>query len=226
MTLLLTIGSATDYLLITEYSRDKQDFNHFNATKPVDLEKRIPIFDTFMAAFVLLCNISELICFVIIFFNMFRSEEHEEKCTYLSYNEKFKLRQFSVTFWSNYTTQKEHYRHRIVDMAIKPAYRVHTENDRCSALMIQVFYPVQAPQDSRHPLPGEQAGGGEEEEEAERHHGGRAFRVVVRRDITHWLPRDNCHDRDCHITISAILLGNLSLSHSTRKLIPEFLLLY
>ena len=74
-TLMLTIGSATEYLMCTEHTTDKQEFNYFNTTKPVDEEKHVPIFDTFMVAFVLLCNVCELVCFIVIFFNMFRSEE-------------------------------------------------------------------------------------------------------------------------------------------------------
>ena len=78
VTLMLTVGSATEYLMsmCTEHTTDKQqEFNYFNTTKPVDEEKDVPIFDTFMVAFVLLCNVCELVCFIVIFFNMFRSEE-------------------------------------------------------------------------------------------------------------------------------------------------------
>ena len=80
VTLMLTIGSATEYLMCTEHTTDEQELNYFNTTEAVDEEKRVPIFwgvpifDTFMVAFILLCNVCELVCFIVIFFNMFRSE--------------------------------------------------------------------------------------------------------------------------------------------------------
>ena len=75
MSLLLTIGHTTEFLMNNEHTTDKQEFNYFNTTRPVvEMEKRVPIFDTFMVACLLICNVCEFICFLVIFYNMFRQE--------------------------------------------------------------------------------------------------------------------------------------------------------